>query len=425
MCAHLGKAYSPKKILIIGGGVAGITAALDLAASGASVHLVERGSFPGGNVAKLEKVYPTDHCAFCHLWTEIKKCMDHPCVTVHLQARVKKLSRRGRDFQALIAEAPAYIDPERCIFCGKCRKACASDKNPPGIRASSGAIHPAWEHASPPFYRIDFDMCSRCGDCQTVCPTGAIDINRPEESVQILAGGVIWATGFREADLSSLKEFGSDTHPDIMSAMEFEAWAGEQGPCRGKVKRRSDGKTPKSIAFVQCAGARDRRLLPYCASVCCMHAVKQAKWVKKRKPEIDCTIFFTDLRTVGKDYYGYAKRGIDGYGLEIIRGRPGLILPLIERGKIAVKYEDTLVQQRRIRAFDMVVLSGGLEMGACQPAISEPSSSQEASGSTGALTRQEDERACGFCSGPADMADSIIKASAAALDTIILNKVKY
>ena len=133
----------------------------------------------------------------------------------------------------------------------------------------------------------------------------------------------------------------------------------------------------------------------------------------------------TDLRTVGKDHYGYAKRGIDGHGLEIIRGRPGLILPLIERGEIAVKYEDTLVQQRRIRAFDMVVLNGGLEMGACQPAISERPFSNEALGSTGALTRQEDERACGFCSGPADMADSIIGASAAALDTIILNKVKY
>lgn len=409
--------------MIIGGGVAGITAALDLAETDVAVHLVEKDYFLGGNVAKLEKIYPTDHCAFCPLWMEIKKCMAHAHITVHLQARIIELGRKGRNFQARIVENPAYIDPERCIFCGKCMEACASDKIAVGRQASSGAVRRAWEHASPPFYRIDRTLCSRCGDCMIVCPTDAIDVNRPERSLQILVDGVIWATGFREADLSALKEFGASTHPDIMSAMQFEAWAGEQGPCRGQIKRRSDGTPPKNIAFVQCTGSRDRRLFPYCAAVCCMHAVKQAKWVKKRNPEIDCTIFLTDMRTVGKGYHEYAEKGINDHGLEIIRSRPGLILPLMGRTEIAVKYEDTLVQQRRIRAFDMVVLSGGLEMGVCQSVDSIQSLPWETAGSTGALPINENEPACGFCKGPADMADSIIGASAAAMDIILSNKV--
>lgn len=396
-------------ILVVGGGVAGIAAALDLANSGLGVHLIEQNHRLGGQVTKLDKLYPTDHCAFCPLWTEIKRCMEHPLITVHRSSHLKALEKDGSHYVSIVIEGPSYIDGERCVFCGQCEKICPV-----------GAIATAAIHSYPPSYSIDTRVCTRCASCQDVCPSSAIDLSRTEKETILRVDDVIWATGFREADISHLEEFGLHGHPDIMSAMEFEEWIAEAGPQQGKTRKRSDLSTPHSIAFVQCAGARDMRALPHCSAVCCMHALKQARWVRMRNPRIRCVIFYTDLRAVGRHYHEYAQRAIEEADLELIRGRPALILPLAGGEGIAIKYEDTMMRKIEIRRFDIVVLNGALEP--CLGAMPPGGDLTPSLDCQGFIDNESDEAlnlACGFIREPADVMESVIQASSTALKAAI------
>jgi heterodisulfide reductase subunit A len=419
------KSYTEQKgnpVMVVGGGVAGIVAALDLANAGIFVHLVEKRPDLGGHAAILDKLYPTDHCAFCPLWTEIKKCTQHPKITIHTRARVMGLIGDENHKSVSIVKGPHFVDKEKCISCGRCEKVCPVEKELCHLEeyaASSHAVEMAWDHAYPPSYMINEDACTRCGVCQQICPSNAIDLDRTEEEIVIPVDDVIWATGFHEADISRLQEFGSNTHPDIMHSMEFETWISEAGPNRGNIRKKSDLSSPQAIAFVQCAGARDLRLFPYCSAVCCMHALKQAKWVNKRAPEIECAIFFTDLRTVGKNYYEYAVKATKDYHLNLIRGRPGLILSLPEGRGIGVKYEDTMTQEVKIRKFDMVVLNGALGPGLLQMDLGQKD--MPALDSHGFLASKKvgnPDLSCGFSSGPADVIESSIQASSAAMKAL-------
>jgi heterodisulfide reductase subunit A len=394
------------EFLVVGGGVAGITAALDLAETGRDVYLVDRAASLGGQVAKLDKIYPTDHCAFCPLWTDIKKVQNHSRITVHTSSKINDIKEENGKYTVAIGKEPTVIDENLCIYCGRCLQKC-----------SAGAVRPLWEHASPPSYFIDTSTCTDCGDCVDICPTGAIDLNRTAVEIVLSVNDIIWATGFNEVDLSPLPEFGIGSHPDIMTSLEFEKWTAEAGHNKGSIIRKSNGTAPRNIAFIQCAGARDQRMLPYCSAVCCMHAVKQAQWVKRREPNIDCCIFYTDLRAVGRDYYEYSLRDIKGSGIKLIRGRPGLIYPLPDRESIAIKYENTLTQAREIAGFDMVVLNGNLQPSLArtvEKGMRGPSLDSEGFVDT---TRDDLSRfAGGFTLEPADIADSVIQGSSAAIN---------
>ncbi len=395
-------------VLVIGGGVAGIIASLDLAGAGHTVHLVENDSHLGGQVSKLDKLYPTDHCAFCPLWTDIKRCMEHPLITVHTLSQVKELKKENGNYSAVVLQAPRFIDEKKCIFCGRCEKECPS-----------GAINPGWEHLCPPSFVIDEILCTKCGDCTKLCPSGAINMELKGEEINLAVSGVIWATGFKEANINQLKEYGSGTHPDIMTSMEFEEWISEAGANKGNIIKRSDGARPANIAFIQCAGARDLRMIPSCSAVCCMHALKQACWVKRRNKKIGCYIFYTDLRTVGRDYYRYSLRDFEGADIKLVRGRPALIHPLPGGNGIAVQFENTITQKREIRKFDIVILNGNIQpsliqLRPLQPGnIAAPQTDKE-----GFVIEEPGETsdfACGFGLEPADVAESVIQASAAAM----------
>jgi heterodisulfide reductase subunit A2 len=382
-------------ILIEGGGAAGITAGLDLAAAGHRVHLVERTSTLGGQVLNLDKIYPTDHCAFCPLWTDIRRLHQEPGITIHLSSRIESIERSAEGNLATIVTNPSFILAERCVGCDKCAAVCPRQ-----------AVRPPPEHVYPPSFRIDEGLCDRCGSCVGVCPTKAIDLDLREERKTLKVGQVIRAAGFVEADLKPLPEFGYGLHPDIMTSLEFETWTAEAGPNGGRIVCKSGRGRPANIAFIQCSGARDERMLPWCSAVCCMHALKQSSWVKRRDPGIDCCIFYTDLRTVGRDYYAYSLQAVDRAGVRLVRGRPGLIHPL-PAGGIAVKFEDTLTQKREIRRFDMVVLNGNLRPSA---------------GDRYGAGAEAPADTCGFAAEPADVAQSAWQGSAAAMNIIMSDR---
>ncbi len=399
-------------VLIIGGGVAGIGAALDLACCGHAVHLVEKEQILGGQVARLDKLYPTDHCAFCPLWTDIKKLRDNPLVTVHTSTEVKELKREGGRVHAAMVKKPPVIDEGLCVFCGRCAGVC-----------TEAAIETPGEHVYPPTYLVREEICNRCEECVKACPTKAIDFQRREEKSELMFDDVIWASGFMEVDLSPLPEFGLGKHPDIMTAMEFEDWTGEAGVNRGAIIKKSNSIAPRNIAFIQCAGARDQRLLSYCSAVCCMHALKQAQWSIRRNPVIQCVVFYTDLRTVGRDYYDYSQREISGSRVRLIRGRPSLIYPLPGRDGIAIKFENTMTQKREIWKFDMVVLNGNIGS-SLRKKDQEKHFSPVLSGEGFVNAASDDisRFSCGFSAAPADVAESVIQASSAAVRAILAKR---
>jgi heterodisulfide reductase subunit A2 len=401
-------------ILIVGGGVAGIGAALDIAGCGCEVHLVEKEPVLGGQVAKLDKLYPTDHCAFCPLWTDIKKVKEHPLIELHTSTEVRELKRIDGRLRAVMVRRPPVIDEGVCVFCGKCVGECPE-----------GAIKTMGDHVYPPSYLVKEDLCDRCERCTKVCPTAAIDFQRKEEHIELAIDDILWATGFTEVDLTPLPEFGLGTHPDIMTAMEFEEWTAEARSNKGTIIRKSNSSVPRNIAFIQCAGARDQRLLPYCSAVCCMHALKQAQWTIRRNPEIRCVVFYTDLRTVGRDYYEYSLRDISGSRVRLIRGRPSLIYPIPEKDGIAVKFENTITQKREIWKFDLVILNGNI--GSSLKGRDQEKHFSPALTGDGFVNPASDEisrLSCGFSAEPVDVAESVIQASSAAVKAILVKRGK-
>ncbi|BBO72305.1 hypothetical protein DSCA_62350 [Desulfosarcina alkanivorans] len=391
-------------VLVVGGGVAGISAALDLARAGRDVHLVEKGGEPGGRTARLDKLYPTDHCGFCPVWSEVRLCRQHLRVTVHTRTTVRYLEP-GDGFQtAVLCRTPNPIDPSLCIYCGRCAGLCGEK-----------AVVPTAPHVCPPAFRIDSSVCTRCGQCVEACPTGAVDFERKPVDIRVRVQGVIWATGFEPADLLPAKEFGYGSHPDIMEALAFEDWIAEAGPNRGRA-RCHDGRPARQVAFIQCAGARDRRLQPQCNAVCCMHALKQARWVRRRNPDCRCVIFYADMRTEGHDYESYYRNGALAAGIEMVRARPGMVCPLPDGDGIAVRYENTRTRELAMERFDMVVLNGGLRPTVPGEKTNRGIPMKAGDGFVGAVSGTS--RSCGFCKAPADAETSAIQGSAAAIEIL-------
>ncbi|MGX8719287.1 MAG: 4Fe-4S binding protein [Desulfovibrio sp.] len=384
-------------VLVAGGGPAGMHAALSLAGMGVPVLLAERSAHLGGQVMRLDKVYPTDHCAFCPVWTTAKACCESPLVNVLLRASVDGLRTDGDQAFADITAAQAWIDPQRCLFCGACAGSCPS-----------GALHErdasmTWDPALPPSMRIDEAACTRCGKCAEACPAGAVRLGAEPVRLSVPVSDVVYATGFEEpapGTPAHAPEFGGGSHPDIFTAMEFEAWHQES---RGQdmLRRKSDGAPAKRVAFIQCAGARDAKHLPYCAAVCCMHAMKQARWLKRRQPGLDITLFYTDLRAPGAGQEAYVRAGI-AEGIRLMRSRPGLVAASEAQGGIAVRYDDPETGGAVGEIFDIAVVNGGLGQCPLPTGLGLPAAEGAA------------PLACGFCAEPADVAGSAVQGAAAA-----------
>jgi len=344
-----------REIVIVGGGIAGITAALDLGYLGHKVHLVEKKPSIGGNMAKLTKVFPTLDCAQCILTPRMAEVGRNPNVNLYTYSELQDVSGRSGNFKVKVFMKPRGVDVEKCRSCGVCAKVCpvtVVDKFNEGL-SKRKAAYIEFPQAVPSAYAIDFDACTKCGKCAQLCPAKAINLDDSGKTIDLNVGAIIMATGYELYDPNLLKIYGYGVYKDVITMMELERLTSASGPTEGIVKR-ADGSNVSKIAIVLCAGSRDKNYVAYCSRICCMYSLKQADVLKKMLG-IDVTIYYTDIRATGRGYEELYWRDQEA-GVVFIRGKVSEVYKK-DNGKLAVVAEDTLMGEVREDEFDMVALA--------------------------------------------------------------------
>jgi heterodisulfide reductase subunit A2 len=354
-----------KTALVIGGGIAGIQAALDIANGGQKVVLVEKDPSIGGHMAQLSETFPTLDCSQCILTPRMVEVAQHPNITLYTYAEVEGLDGFIGNFTARIRKKAKSIDEKICTGCGECLTACPIKKNPSEFNMGLGqrsAIYVPFPQAVPNKPVIDRERCSyfkngKCKFCATKCPAQAIRFDQKDEIIEIPVGSVVVTTGFRVAETDFFPEYGYGKYKDVVNGLQFERLLSASGPTLGEVKRPSDGTVPKKIVFIACAGSRDpAKGIDYCSKICCMYTAKHAMLYKHKVHDGDATVFYMDIRAAGKGYDEFVRRAIEEDHVNYVRGRVSRIFE--RNGKLIVRGADTLLgaQQVEIEA-DMVVLA--------------------------------------------------------------------
>lgn len=357
-----------KRALVIGGGIAGIQAALDIADAGHPVVLVERTPSIGGHMAQYDKTFPTLDCAACILTPKMVDCASHPLIDIWSYSEVEEVKGFVGNFEVTVRKKAKSIDESKCTGCGLCLEKCPVKGISSEFDENVGtrrAIYRPFPQAVPNKPVIDRENCrmfqtGKCGVCQKMCPTGAIDYEQQDEVLTEKFGAIVVATGFKLWDHSKLGEYGYGKYPDVISAIQFERIMNASGPTDGHIVRPSDGKTPESIVFISCVGSRDdEHGHAYCSKVCCMYNAKQALLVKDKLHDVETYVFYMDIRANGKGYEEFVRRTIEDFGANYIRGRVSKIYP--DNDQMVVKGVDTLLGKPvEVRA-DLVVLATAME----------------------------------------------------------------
>jgi heterodisulfide reductase subunit A len=345
-----------REILIVGGGIAGITAALELGYLGYKVHLVERKPSIGGNMAKLTKVFPTLDCAQCILTPRMAEVGRNPNVTLYTYGEVQEVSGRPGNYDVKVFMKPRGVDVQKCRNCGVCAKVCpvsVSDEFNEGL-SQRKAAYIEFPQAVPSAYVIDFKSCTKCEKCEKLCPAKAITLADQGSTVDLHVGGIIMATGYQLYDAKKLETFGYSTYKDVITMMDLERFVSATGPTSGYVKR-ADGTDVKKMAIALCAGSRDKNYIPYCSRICCMYALKQA-FVLKKMLGIDVAIYYTDIRATGKGYEDLYWRDQEA-GVTFIRGKIAEVYKDNKTGKLVAVAEDTISGELTEDQYDMIALA--------------------------------------------------------------------
>jgi len=359
--------FASSRVLVVGGGIAGLQAALDLAAVGLSVTLVEAGPSLGGLMAQLDKTFPTNDCAMCILAPRLLEAARHPLIDIHTLTRVVELEGSAGDFRVLLARRPRYVDLAKCTGCGECVRVCPKRiPDPYNVGLSqTKAIHVPFPQAVPQAAYITPEECRHLqghkeASCVKVCLAEAINFQEQPGTLVVEAGAVILAPGARPAPV---KEFPGGWHPDVVTNLEFERLLSATGPHGGKLLRPSDGEEPQSIAFIQCVGSRDPNAgAAYCSTFCCLASLKEALVAQELSQElVAATIFYMDMRAQGKEQERYLEAA-QAQGVELIRSRVTAVHPNL-KGGLTVRYTDPRGRPQN-RTFDLAVLAVGLRPGA-------------------------------------------------------------
>ena len=355
-----------RAVLVIGGGIAGIQAALDLGDMGIKVHLVEKKPSIGGRMAQLDKTFPTNDCSICILAPKLADCFRHSNITLHTLSEVKEVTGQMGDFSVKLHKYARFVNEEKCVNCGECAAKCpvkVPDEFDMGLRKRE-VIYPYYLQGVPAVMTIDRENClyltrGVCRICEKFCTREAIDFEQKDTDVMLNVGAIIAATGFDPYDPSGIPQYGYKRYRNVILSLECERLMCASGPTGGHLLRPSDNKPAEKIAFVQCVGSRDFKNNRYCSSVCCMHATKEAMLAYEHNPKVKSCIFYIDLRAAGKGFQEYVARGEREYNLSYIRGGVAKITEDRDENPI-VWYEETQSSKTNKMTVDLVVLATSL-----------------------------------------------------------------
>jgi heterodisulfide reductase subunit A len=431
--------------LVIGAGVAGIQAALEIAESGHQVYLVERTGTIGGRMAMFDKTFPTLDCAACILTPKMVAVSQNPKIKLLVLSEIQDVSGSFGQFRVKVLKHATRVDADACVACGDCARFCpvtTASEFDMGIATRKGIFIP-FPQAVPNAYMINPAYCTyvlsdgkKCGACAKKCSKGAVHLDAQDEVVELEVGNIIVATGYDTLDARRVERYGYGTYPNVLNSLEFERLTNASGPTGGKIVMKTkklnrktkeedwvfepDGPKPKAVAIVHCVGSRDKNYNSYCSRVCCMYSLKFAHLVREKLPEAKCYEYYIDMRAFGKGYEEFLER-IRDEGVFLVRGRSASV---VERdGQLYIHGEDTIAEHLVTLPVDMVLLSVGLQPshGAAELASqlgiprdddgwfrelnynSEPNS-----------TVREGIYVAGVCQGPKDIPDTVAQASAAA-----------
>jgi len=421
-----------KQVLVIGGGVAGISAALDLADQGQFVYLVEKTPSIGGKMAQLDKTFPTLDCSICILAPKMVECARHPRIKLLTYSEVKQVDpiRNGSAFKVKILLKPRYIDDSKCTACGTCAKKCPYKKFPSEYEAGlkkRGAAYIPFLQAVPFLYLIDDENCiyfknGTCKACEKFCPTHAIDFEQKPKEIEIDIASIIVATGFDLMDVTSLKRYGYGKYSNVVVSMEYERIMCASGPTQGEILRPSDDKHPHKIGFILCVGSRNIGLKPYCSKICCMYATKEAIMTMEHHPDAEILVYNNDLRTIGKNHNEFIERAKIDYKVHYIKGLPNKVYENPETKDIVIRHTDFATGEVKFETVDMVVLFPAVipSRGAKElyellgVETNEHGFIKPASSINSIETNIPGIYACGCAHGPEDISTSVAEASGAA-----------
>jgi quinone-modifying oxidoreductase subunit QmoA len=351
-------------ILVVGGGISGLTTALEAAEVGYEVYLVEKNPYLGGRVAQLNQYFPKLCPPTCGLEINFRRVKDNPRIKVFTLAKVEKVEGTPGNYSVAVKLNPRYVN-EKCTCCGDCETACDAEINDEfnfGMTTRKG-VHLPFEMAFPARFVlspqiIGTDAALRAKDA---CKYGAIDLEMQPETVELQVGAIVWATGWEPYDASKIDNLGFGQYDNIITNMMMERLAAPNGPTKGKILRPSDNKGPESIAFVQCAGSRDENHLPYCSYICCMASLKQATYVRERYPEAKIYIFYIDLRAPGQRYEKFYKTIKADENVFFIKGKVAEVREDASTRNITVVAENAVTGEKTQQDVEMVVLATGMQ----------------------------------------------------------------
>ncbi len=348
-------------ILVVGGGITGLTCAIEAAEAGNPVVLIEKSAYLGGHVAAFHRYFPKLCPPPCGLEINTRRLHNNPKIEILTLAELESLSGSPGNYQAVVRTAPRFVK-ESCTLCGACTAVCPTQV-PDLFNCGIGkkkAIHRPYPMAFPLQFRIDRSACPQgCRLCADACKFGAIDLDQRPAKKTLRVASVVLATGWEPYDAGKIDNLGFGRFPHVVTNVMLERMAAPDGPTGGRILRPSDGKPPRSVAFVQCAGSRDRNHLPYCSGVCCTASLKQATYIREQYPEATITVFYIDLRTPGH-LEDFAAKTVAANQLELIKGKAGKVEQDTETGNLLVTAEDVLKGRKSTREYDLVVLAVGM-----------------------------------------------------------------
>ena len=424
-----------KRALVIGGGIAGIQTALDIADAGFEVDIVEKKPTIGGKMAQLDKTFPTLDCAACILTPKMVDAAQHEKIKIYAYSEVEDVSGFVGNFTVQIRKKARYVNADLCTGCGECTEKCPQKKVPNEFNMGMDfrrAIYIPFAQAVPKVATIDPDYCmmlktGKCGVCSKVCGAKAIDYTQKDEIVEEKYGAIVVATGYEQIKPDKYGEFAYNKSKDVVTSLEYERLMNAAGPTNGVLLRPSDGKHPRTIVFVQCVGSRDTRECgkEYCSKICCMYTAKHAMLTREKYPDTEVYVFYIDVRTPGKGFDEFYRRAVEQYGVHYVKGMVGRVSP--EGEKLKVFASDLTANEQLTIDADMVVLAAAIEPDkSARPLATMLTASMDTNDffteAHPKLRPVESPTAgvflSGVCQGPKDIPETVSQAGAAAAKVI-------